>query len=84
MGVLGKVEGVIGAAERALEVAQEGVDRLELGQLRARLAAAGDHALVRGPDTPPVALAWDLPPGLAFDERELQRIAKQWQTRIQS
>lgn len=28
------------------------------------------RALVRGADTPPVALAWDLPPGLAFDERE--------------
>lgn len=50
MGVLGKVEGVIRAAQRALEVAQEGVDRLELRQLLAGLAAAGDHALVVGPD----------------------------------
>ena len=47
MGVLGEVEGVIGAAQRALEVAEQGVDRLELRQLDARLAAAGDDALVR-------------------------------------
>ncbi|EWS52458.1 hypothetical protein X551_04758 [Methylibium sp. T29] len=50
MGVLGEVEGVVSTAERALEVAQEGVDRLELRQLGAGLAAAGDHALVLGPD----------------------------------
>ncbi len=35
MGVLGEVEGVVGAAERALEVAQVRVDRLELRQRRA-------------------------------------------------
>ena len=39
MGVLGEVEGVVGAAERALEVAQKSVDRLELGQLGTGLAA---------------------------------------------
>jgi hypothetical protein len=48
MGVLGEIEGVIGTAQGALEVAQEGVDRLELRQLGAGLAAAGDVALVIG------------------------------------
>jgi len=47
MGVLGEVDGVIGATERALEVAQEGIDRLELRQLRAGLTIAGDNPLVR-------------------------------------
>ena len=48
MGVLGEVEGVIRAAQGALEVAQKGVDRLELGQPRTGLAAAGDDALMLG------------------------------------
>ena len=42
MGVLGKVEGMVGAHERGLEVAQQRIDGLELGQLGAGLAAAGD------------------------------------------
>src|SRR6516162_2079728 len=50
MGVLGEVEGVVSTAERALEVAQEGVDRLELGQFRAALAASGDDTVMLGPD----------------------------------
>ena len=42
--VLGEVEGVIRAAQGALEVAQEGVDGLELGQLGTGLAATGANA----------------------------------------
>ena len=50
MGVLGKVEGVIRATQGTLEVAQVRVDRLELRQLGAGLAATGDYALVVGAD----------------------------------
>ena len=46
MGVLGQVEGVLRAAQGMLEVAQEGIDRAELRQLGAGLAATGDDALV--------------------------------------
>jgi hypothetical protein len=52
MRILGKVEGVIGTAEGALEIAQEGIDRPELGQRSAGLAATGDDALVPGADDP--------------------------------
>ena len=50
MSVFGEVEGVIRAADGGLEVAQQRVDGLELRQLHAGLAAAGDVALVFGPD----------------------------------
>lgn len=42
MGVLGKVEGMVGAGYGALEVAQEDIDRVKLRQPGARIAAAGD------------------------------------------
>ncbi len=45
MGVLGEVEGVVGALECGLEVAQQRVDGLELWQLGAGLAAACDGGL---------------------------------------
>lgn len=50
MRVLGKVEGVTGAAQRSLEVAQEAIDRVELRQFSAGLAAAGYDALMPGAD----------------------------------
>jgi hypothetical protein len=37
MGVLGELEGVVGAGEPGLEIAQYRVDRLELRQLEAAL-----------------------------------------------
>ena len=49
MSVLGEFEGVIRATQGAIEVAVR-VDRLELRQPRAGLAATGDDALVVGPD----------------------------------
>ena len=50
MRVLGKVERMICAAERSLEVTQESIDRAELRQFGAGLAAAGDEALMLGAD----------------------------------
>ena len=48
MRVLCKVEGMVGAAQGALEVAQHGVDRAELWQCGTGLAASGDDTLVCG------------------------------------
>lgn len=42
MNVFGEVEGLIGAAKRALKVARGGPDGLELQQLSTRVAAPGD------------------------------------------
>lgn len=50
VGVLGKTEGMVGPADRGLQVAQQRVDGLELRQLHARPATAGDDALVGGAD----------------------------------
>src|SRR5690606_9812808 len=50
MSVLGELEGMVGTAEGALEVTQEGIDRAQLRHPTAGLAAAGDHTLVLGAD----------------------------------
>jgi hypothetical protein len=50
MGVLGEVEGVIRATQGTLEIAQEDIDRAELGQFDAGFLAAGDDALVLSAD----------------------------------
>ena len=42
MGLLAKVEGVVGDLKRGLEVAQQRIDGLELRQLGAALATAGN------------------------------------------
>lgn len=46
MRVLDEIEGVMRARQPRLELAQDGVDRAELRQLRAGLATAGDDALM--------------------------------------
>ena len=48
MRVLDVVEGMVRAADGCLQVTQQGVDGLELRQLHAGLAAAGDHGPVLG------------------------------------
>ncbi len=50
MGVLGEVKGVVRTAERGLQIAQHGIDRLELRQLDAARPAAGHDAFVFGTD----------------------------------
>ena len=79
MRVLGEVEGMVGAAQGALEVARHGVDRAELRQLGAGLAASGDHVFVCGAHDPdktgqaPVCLETVLLPGKMAPAERLAR-----------
>jgi hypothetical protein len=57
MGVLGEIEGVISAAQGSLEVAQEGIDRPELGQRRIEQSGTDPGT---DPYRTPIVPAWAL------------------------
>ena len=48
MSVFGEIERVVGSSEGGLQIAEQGIDGMELLKLDAGRAAAGDGAVVRG------------------------------------